>query len=189
MLGTSGYARQPLDFYATEPWVTKALLDAVKFRGMIWEPACGRGDIVRVLEATGYKVIATDIVGDDLGCQAAGRADFLAPHIIRGMPPLALSIVTNPPYEFAEAFLRRALKLTESHYGQVAMLFRNEYDCAAGRRDLFERPSFAAKLVLTRRPRWLDANAQHSASPRHAFAWYVWDHLHAGPATISWIPK
>jgi hypothetical protein len=189
MLGDSGFQRVPLDQYFTEPWVTQALLDAVKFRGVIWEPASGRGDMVRVIEAAGYSVIASDIIGDVLGFTPAHRHDFFSPVLSRGINPYRpFSIVTNPPYKLAERFLRHALALTEPVGGQIAMLFRNEYDCAATRRDLFERPSFAAKLVLTRRPRWLDAKAQHSASPRHNFAWYLWDHWHSSPARIEWIP-
>jgi hypothetical protein len=115
----------------------------------------------------------------------AVAADFLA---CRSLPPGVRSIVTNPPYALAEQFLRRALDLTRPAKGMVAMLFRNEYDSASGRRDLFERPPFAAKLVLTRRPRWVDALQQNSASPRHDFAWYLWDHYHSGPATIGWLP-
>ena len=186
MLGNSGFERVDGDRYYTEAWVTRALLDAIKFRGTIWEPACGRGDMADVLTDYGYKVMISDIAGDSQGCKHAAKADFLT-HSSPGDE--LFSIVTNPPYTLAEEFVRHALKLTERRGGMVAMLFRNEYDCAATRRDLFEREAFAAKLVLTKRPKWLDALAQHSASPRHNFSWYVWDHDHSGPAHIQWIPR
>ncbi len=185
MLGESGFERVEGDRYWTEAWVTGALLDAVKFRGTIWEPACGRGDMADVLTAAGYRVMISDIAGDSLGCRNAARADFLT----HPSPGDALfSIVTNPPYTLAEEFIRHALGLTARASGMVAMLLRNEYDCAAGRRYLFEREAFAAKLVLTRRPRWVADLDQHSASPRHNFAWFVWDHHHSGPARVGWLP-
>ncbi len=184
MLGNSGFERRQGDFYATEPWVTRALLERIKFRGMIWEPACGRGDMAEVLAEFGYVVMASDIAGDALGCKGALKADFLTRYHAGEEP---LSIVTNPPYTVAEPFIRKALELTERCQGMVAMLMRNEYDCAAGRRYLFESKAFASKLVLTRRPRWLDANQQHSASPRHNFAWMIWDHRHSGSARIEWL--
>ena len=81
------------------------------------------------------------------------------------------SIITNPPYKLAEAFIRKALELTEPLQGRVAMLLRNEYDCAKSRRDLFEHPAFLKKIVLTKRPRW---STEDKASPRHNFAWYIW---------------
>jgi hypothetical protein len=185
MLGEAGFQRVEGDRYFTEPWVTRALLDRVRFRGLIWEPACGRGDMADVLVEKGYKVMCSDIAGASLGCVGAAEADFLT----HGSPgDGTFSIVTNPPYNRAEAFIRKALDLTTRASGMVAMLLRNEYDCASSRRDLFERESFFGKFVLTKRPRWVDGLAQHSASPRHNFAWYVWDHHRAGPAVIRWLP-
>lgn len=181
----SGFMRVEGDRYWTEPWVTKALLSCVKFRGMIWEPACGRGDMANVLAEAGYRVMAGDIAGTRLGCKYAYQADFLT-HTSPGDG--LFSVVTNPPYTHAAAFITKALELTERASGMVAMLLRNEYDCAALRRGLFECESFAAKLVLTKRPRWADGIGQHSASPRHNFSWFLWDHHHSGPARIEWLP-
>lgn len=188
MLGNGAFERVEYDRYWTEHWVTKALLDRIQFRGWIWEPACGRGDMVKVLIQAGYTVIMTDIAGADLGCQGAIKHNFLSDGALLN-PPNEFSIITNPPYVLAEKFIREALRLTKPDGGMVAMLMRNEYDCAATRRYLFEQPAFRAKLVLTRRPKWIDALAQHSASPRHNFAFYVWDHRHSGPAEIAWIPS
>lgn len=179
MLGTPAYERRALDAYWTPAWCTEALLSKVWFRGLIWEPAAGRGDICRVLDANGYDIMATDIADHGYPC---GKVDFLA----TGSPGDGLfSIVTNPPYAEAERFVRHAIDLTARASGMVAMLLRNEWDCAASRRDLFEREPFACKLVLTKRPRWF---AEDKASPRHNFAWFVWDHRHSGPPTIGWLP-
>jgi hypothetical protein len=181
----SGFERVEGDRYWTEAWVTKALLSRVKFRGTIWEPACGRGDMANVLVDHGYAVMISDIAGATLGCAHASEIDFLT---ATSPGDGELSIVTNPPYTHAEAFIRKALKITERASGMVAMLLRNEYDCATRRRPLFERESFAAKYVLTKRPKWADGIGQHNASPRHNFAWFVWDHNHSGSAKIEWLP-
>ena len=54
----------------TEPWVTKALLNAVDFcltpgmsrtQTLIWEPACGDGRMAEPIKAAHYKVYASDI--------------------------------------------------------------------------------------------------------------------------------
>jgi hypothetical protein len=183
MVGTSGFERVEGDQYWTEPWVTIALLNRVEFRGVIWEPACGRGDMANVLADSGYNVTVSDIAGDALGCKGAAKIDFRT-----AMPPAfdpLFSIVTNPPYQHASSFIRQALDLTSHAGGMVAMLLRNEFDCAASRRGLFEGMTFAAKLVLTKRPKWADV---HTASPRHNFAWYIWDHQHSGSARIEWLP-
>jgi hypothetical protein len=183
MLGKSGFKRVGSDRYNTEAWVTQALLDHVKFRGAIWEPACGRGDMAEVLMDNGYKVIVSDIAGDRLGCKGAIRSDFLK---CDSIPRQWRSIITNPPYTLARAFIEKALELTKPLSGMVAMLMRNEYDCAASRRELFEQECFAAKLVLTKRPKWRDG--KHVASPRHNYAFFVWDWRHSGPARIEWLP-
>lgn len=185
MLGEAGFQRVEGDRYYTEHWVTRALLAKVRFRGLIWEPAAGRGDIADVMVEGGYKVMCSDIEGPRLGCMGAAESDFLT-HTSPGDG--TFSIVTNPPYTHAEEFVRHALELTKRSGGMVAMLFRNEYDCAAGRRDLFEMEAFSTKLVLTRRPRWIDGLEQQSFSPRHNFAWYLWDWNHAGSAKIVWTP-
>lgn len=97
--------RDPTDLYPTHPNWTRALLRAVKLRGPIWEPAAGDGSMVEVLRSAGYEVHATDIL--------TGQ-DFLAVN-----KPWVGSIVTNPPYRFADEFIAHALDLASS---KVAML-------------------------------------------------------------------
>jgi len=183
MHGESGYARLDYDAYFTEPWVTRVLLDHVSPRHPIWEPACGRGDMVKVLAANCGPVIASDIA--DHGYEGGWvRHDFLrdAP-LTTPQGALPRSIVTNPPYgDDAARFIRRALALVPDD-GLVAMLLRHEYDCAAKRVDLFERPDFSLKIVLNKRPRWdwwrpIKMRYPKKERPRHNFAWYVWDRLH-----------
>ena len=183
MLGTSGYARRLGDFYSTERWVTETLLSKVRFRDAVWEPAAGDGAMVRVLASAGYPVVASDLVGDARGCPNAIKLNFL---VATALPEHVLSIVTNPPYgKLAEAFIRQALRLTEPVGGMIAMLARNEYDSANTRKGLFDGPPFACKITLTKRPRWSDENV---ASPRHNFAWYVWDWQHVGPSHLLHAP-
>lgn len=93
------------------------------------------------------------------------------------------AIITNPPYDdkdsgvTAEKSLRHALRLMEAEKGMVAMLLRHEFDCGKKRRDLFEdHPAFMAKITLRFRPRWIEGT---TGSPRHNYAWYVWDWVKA----------
>ena len=173
MLGTSGYARRERDAYPTPLWVTEALINSqVEFRGDIWEPAAGAGDMASILRWF-YRVVATDIGWAD-------STDFLQQ---QSLPDGVKSIVTNPPFDRIDAFIRHALELTRPPRGMVAMLGRHELDCAAGRRD----PPFAVKIVLTRRPRWV-ARHPGDSSPRHNFSWFVWDWEHAGPSVLRYAP-
>ena len=167
MHGESGYERKAHDSYETEPAATQALLQAVSLRGRLWEPACGSGKMARVLSAAGHAVLSTDLYDYEFG--EPGH-DFLQ---AQTLPDNVGTIVTNPPYadDAAERFVVQALRLTKPG-GMVAMLLRQEFDCASGRNGLFTHPAFHLKLVLTFRPRWTD---EKKASPRHNYAWYVWD--------------
>jgi len=181
----SGYDREPGDFYATPEWCTEVLLRHVEFDGPVWEPAAGDGAMWRVLRGTiTSHVLASDIAPHGAGGYGVDKFDFF------DVPPwshrVVEHVITNPPYNLAREFIERALVVTGPSMGKVAMLLRNEYDCAKTRRHLFgECPQFALKIVLTKRPVWFP-DREKKASPRHNFAWYVWDWKHTGPAEIRY---
>ena len=127
--------------------------------------------MVRSLKRHGAKVVlATDI---------KTGFDFLAPRRLFKRPQVDL-ICTNPPYTGAkpERFVRRALELAPSAW--VIMLFRHEWICAQGRRNLFRNRRFYAMGVMNFRPFWFKGGG----SPRHPFAWLAWCPAgmhHSGP--------
>jgi hypothetical protein len=189
--GEAGYPRAAFDFYPTEPWVTRALLQAVdlvhlgdigdpKRTATVWEPACGDGRMARVLIEAGYHVFASDIA--DHGYGRIG-VDFLQCLTLPAPEPPCGAIVTNPPFGLAKRFIAKALDMTLPWGGKVAMVQRHEFDAPFGNRPLFE-PPFAAKLVLHKRPRWSDDD---KASPRFPYAWYLWDWRHQGPPVLHWL--
>ncbi len=190
MLGESGFERRERDAYWTEAWVTAALCDTVRIRSPVWEPACGRGDMVEALRGRGLEVLASDVT--DHSCPGGFRYDFLSGAPVALPPNLwPRAIVTNPPYENAEAFIRRALEFMEPLGGQVAMLLRHEFDCASGRSDLFDhlRSPFACKVTLTKRPRWdWWEHDKAQASPRHNFSFFCWDYSWVGEPIVRYGP-
>ena len=162
MLGRPRYQRHEADLYETPEWVTRVLLRHVTL-GKVWEPACGRGAIARVLAAEGLDVAASDL--HDHGYGTPGK-DFLDDD-----NTTSRDIVTNPPYSLAHAFVVHALNITEGR-SIVAMLLRNEWDTASTRDHLFDpNGRFMAKIILTDRPRWIPGTKER---PRHTYAWYVW---------------
>lgn len=70
----------------------------------IWEPACGCGNISKVLESNGYKVISTDL--HDRGYGRSG-VDFLTTY----KPLTCDTIITNPPYALADEFVKHAMDI------------------------------------------------------------------------------
>lgn len=169
MIGTSGYARITNDFYPTPPWVTEVLLRHVQFSPSVWEPACGDGAISKVLLREGYRVRSTDLNSYGYGTT---DVDFL-----EQTDDCQTDIVTNPPYgDIAEDFVRHALNITKAHERKFALLMRNEWDSALTRSELYKFP-YACKIILTRRPRWIEGS---KGAPRHNYAWFIWDWAHQG---------
>jgi hypothetical protein len=109
----SAPSKRGRDFYETVPEATETLIRIAGPRlsraPKIWEPCAGHGAISRILRERGYKVIASDIAKR----KAADRhvkpsIDFFAQ---RKHPPYARLIITNPPFRYADEFLRHALAL------------------------------------------------------------------------------
>lgn len=181
MSGQLDYDRKEADFYPTPPENVDCLHLVEPLNGTVWwEPACGEGHISkRIMELTGETVFSTDL--HDRGFGRTG-IDFLA---MAGTSPNITGIITNPPYgDLAEEFIRHALEIMERVEGKVAMFLRNEYDCGKERRSLFAQHPFAHKIIVTKRPRWIEGS---KGSPRHNYAWYVWDFAHQGGAYISYV--
>lgn len=170
--------RHPEDFYPTHPGATRALLSVETFDGPIWEPACGAGDMSRVLEAAGYGVISTDLI--DRGYGEGGR-DFLME-----WSPVAPNIVTNPPFRWAIEFTNRALQLTT---GKVALFLRLAFLEGVERGIWFPSTPLARVWVMSRRVPMSRGklHVEGDGNGVMAFAWFVWEHGHAGPASLSFL--
>jgi hypothetical protein len=201
MSGQLDYERHDHDFYATPQENVDCLHLVEDLNGTVWwEPACGQGHISkRVEELTGQKVISTDLIDRGYG---NGNIDFLAlegtvgtvmTSIKGGVPKFEgrspNGIITNPPFDdLAELFIRHAIKLMKPVGGKVIMFLRNEFDCGKTRRGLFNGNNpefpFAHKIVVTKRPRWIEGS---KGSPRHSYAWFVWDFAHEGGAYVSYV--
>jgi hypothetical protein len=188
----TGNARAPLkargdDLYETPPEAVHALLKAEQITGTVWEPACGPGSIVGVLRSAGYRVFATDLV--DYGCpDSEARCDFL----MERHPSFAISaIVTNPPFKLAREFVTHALTL---QVPKVCMLLRLAFLESESRRAILDCGLLARVHVFRNRLPMMHragrgTQVAKTDSSAMAFAWFVWELGHEGPAElhrISW---
>ncbi len=175
--------RLPNEFYPTPPEATRALLSVERFDGDIWEPACGDGRIARVLTEHGHTVVATDLHAYGHG---ESGVDFL-----RQPTPRAKHIVTNPPYGWglADRFVVRALELTATTGGKVAMLL-NMASLAHRQRTAWWRANPPARLyavddiVCWPEDRYGPAPAHFT---KHRYVWAVWTPGHNGPSAFWWL--
>lgn len=159
MGGNPGKRRAESDYYPTPPEATQALLDFLKLRHgtKVWEPACGDGDMVAVMDEYGLDVTATDL--------NAGT-DFL----LADMPEGTEWIITNPPFSLAEEFIRKSAE----HGVPFAMLLKSQYWHAAKRVALFSQITPAYVLPLTWRPDFLFKNHEKRSAPLMDVNWCVW---------------
>ena len=170
--------RNKTDFYPTPPDVTVALLDFLENRHLlrprwttIWEPACGNGEMVRVMVDRGYNVYCSDLYPAD---DTVESVDFLTTKTSPGS-----WIITNPPFSQADAFIQHALELLTP----CAFLLKSQFWHAQKRLDIFRQFPPAYVLPLTWRPDFLWG--AKSGSPTMEVLWTVW---HGRPATTQYIP-
>ena len=174
-----------LNYFPTPPWATRALLEHVipdALGGRLpagvspsasktcWEPACGEGHMVRVLEERFGAVFASDV--HDYGVGKVGS--FVGQGLDVLPPPAVLPdwVITNPPFALAAEFVERSLQVATEG---VAMLVRTTWLEGQDRYErLFRdsRPAIVAAFV-ERVPmtvgRW-DPDADTAT----AYAWVVW---------------
>lgn len=127
-----------LDYYSTPCWAGRAGAELVQAldpgRWWAWEPACGEGSLAHGLADYFERVLATD-VHDHGGCQQHGAGlDFLSA-CADGFD--ADWILTNPPFEHAQAFVELGLKRARRG---VAVLMRTTWFDTLGRYPLFADP-------------------------------------------------
>lgn len=179
------YDRHGEDWYVEPAWCTELLIQAEPFEGSVWDPACGKGNVVYEFHKRGHNVIATDIV--NRGCWLLyDTHDFLAPGPPRFEPD---NIVTNPPYRLTEAFIYRALTIARH---KVAMLTNLRFLASQGRYTLFTQTPVRRVHVLSSRPSMppgdlLETGERKAAGGSQDYCWIVWEQGYAGPPTINWL--
>ena len=77
----SGYERAAADWYVEPAWIVHALLDVEDFPGLSWDPACGGGNIPKILRQRGMLAEGTDMVDRGFG---NGCRDFLTSPPVQG---------------------------------------------------------------------------------------------------------
>ena len=163
------------DFFPTPRWATFALVDNERFDGDIWECACGDGAMSHVLEETGAPVYSSDLYVRGYGDPGI---DFLDP------PRHSDNIVTNPPYNCAEGFVRSGVSHARHKF---ALLLRLAFLEGANRaRTIFAEIPPSRVWVFSERITFYPAGAERKGSGTTAYAWFVWDKDAATGTELKW---
>lgn len=179
MLGnprSSGYEKAKDHWYQESPETIQLLLANEPLHNPVWDPACGEGNIPIACQAHGYRVIGTDLVDRGYG---KGGVNFLSLK-----KPFTGCIVSNPPFDLLEPFIHHALRLGAA---KVAVIGRLAFLEGQKRKEtLFDKTPLARVWVFSKRMSMPPGG--RGIEPRGgsiAFAWYVFEAGHQGPAVLG----
>lgn len=165
--------RRKSDFYETPYSLTRLLLDNVKLKGLVLEPAYGHGAIGKVLSERKYDYISYDI---------STGSDFLEE--LHRYP----TVITNPPYSLAGDFIKKAQEISDEIFFLLPLSYlhgKKRYD------DFWTNKEFPLKkiFVFTRYPMLGDElreDGKHRTGMM-VYAWFWWKKDHVGQPTIEWL--
>ena len=187
-LGSSSHSekeRAENDFYATDPESLEIFLkalerDNLKLHKCIWECACGKGHLSKLLETKGYEVWSTDLIDRGYG---KGNTDFL-----KSIPDCWCGdILTNPPYKYAKEFVEKALQITRTGTYTV-MFLKIQFLEGIERKKLFDK--FPPKYIYVNSKRqlcYLNGDMSNKISSATCYCWFIWEKGFTGEPTIRWI--
>lgn len=144
------WERAPYDWYCEMPWVADQIFAAVDFGDdLIWDPCCGRGNVLDVAKARGHPTIGSDVV------DRHARHRFFRANILRlsraPTPPdgRELSVMTNSPYSYQKDIGEMVVRAVLSRFNvrRAAFIFPLAFLAGQERRRFFSadwRPSHVA---------------------------------------------
>lgn len=171
--------RENNDFYATDPEAVVKLLKVEQFSKNVWECACGQGHISNVLKTYGYSVKSSDLVNRGYGEQI----DFLKCNTEN----YDGDIITNPPFNEALNFIKRALNtIADGH--KVAMFLKLNF-LAGKQRGLFYRDTPPTRVYVLSNRVGCAMNGDFENWSQNAidYAWYIWEKPGTNTCNLKWI--
>jgi len=170
----SGYSktREPMDNYPTPDIAVLSLLKYENFKGTVWEPACGSGNIAKHFK----NCIATDIRKNNIYGET--NIDFLKEF------RKVNNIITNPPYSLAQKFAEHSLECATD---KVVLLCKLAFLEGKQRYFLFKKHPIKTVYVFSKRLPLTKENDIRKQSSMIPFAWFVWEVGSKQDTTIKWI--
>lgn len=176
-------------WYVEEPWAARELFSVCSFRGSVYDPCCGMGNIPKAALQAGYRVLGTDLADDrPFGF---GDIDFFKLSACPGV-----DIVSNPPYKqdgkpFIEKFIDHALAVTDAD-ARVAVFTRLAFLSSEKRYGMFtQKWPVRAVLVCSKRvnclPGKLIMEGEKPGGGAIDYCWVVFDKAYSGLPVIGWL--
>lgn len=189
VMASRAEARDSLDYFPTPPWATRALAEIVipalglsLIGQRIWEPACGEGHMVETLAEYSHRIVASDV--HDYGyTQRVGSFVGAGPDVM--VSQSCDWVITNPPFNLAEAFFERARVEAPG----VALLVRTSW-LESGERyaRIFQQRAPSLTAIFSERVPMVKGRWDPKASTATSYCWLVWHAKARGFPRIMWIP-
>lgn len=198
------------EFFETDPWVARRILDVELMTHRVLDPCAGRGILGQAAFSKGYDVTEFDLHDwpDKLpGAHIRAGFDYLASlgavlHEVRTHVSGEFTVFMNPPFSKTVAFVERSMALGAR---KIILFQRLAFLESSGRRDFFERHC-PARIWLCgdRATCWrgdvpavdvlreedgemIKGRKGRSAPTPHAF--FVWERGHRGAGAIHHLYK
>lgn len=177
--------REINDFYATPVQEVENILKHEDIKGIILEPCCGLGHMVKALENKGYKnIVATDLIDRGVG---EGGLDFLDASYpyTQGIS----TVIINPPFKLIEEFVLKSLEIATD---KVILFARNQFVEGQSRyNNIFKKnPPNRIYQYVDRVACAKEGDFNKKLSSNMAFSWFVWDKNCNNNKTIfKWIRR
>ncbi|MFA6711207.1 MAG: hypothetical protein WCS33_00675 [Candidatus Caldatribacteriota bacterium] len=168
----------PFDFYETPKYAVDKLLEVEKFEGTILEPCSGNGAISKVLEASGYQVISSDLRPE--GIYGNGGVDIFS---LEGIQ--ANNLITNPPYgRKILDLVKHCLTLADQ---KICLLLRLAFLEAQSRYVFFKEENTLEKVYVFSKRVIMLKEGEPMTGSKMAFAWFIWNKQYKGKPFIDWL--
>ena len=177
--GHANHARQSEDYYATEPKATELLCELEQFSHDVWEPACGEGHMVKVLQSKGYNVRASDLIDRGGGYEIYDFLDM-------GNMEWNGDIITNPPYRYAKEFVEKGMSIIPKGH-KVAMFLKLTFLEGKARKEMFR--VIPPKIVYVSSSRLkcaINGDFEKPGESATAYAWFLWEKGFKDKTIIKW---
>lgn len=178
-----------LDGFHTPPVAVTSLLAHEGIHDNVWEPAAGFHKIANVLREYDYNVFTSDIY--DWSSKTHVIKDFMKwnalPKRFDGKP---VTILTNPPFKHAQAFVEQSMKLL-SKGDKLCLLLRVQFLEGQKRYAMFERFPPRRIWIFSFRLPYMRRFLYHGKETGStlAFAWFVFVKGYSGATEVKWIGK
>lgn len=190
------WTRDKADWYVEPDWCSARLFEQERFEGIVVDPACGGGNIVRSARGAGLLSIGSDIVRRSQYCTA--EADFLDPAWARIVGVAGVeNIVSNPPFGLCDdrrskthPFVERAIAVATR---KVALLLPANWVQGAQRSKWLDQSPLRKVLFIVPRPSMPPGTALAAGmKPGNGttdYAWFIWLRGYDGAPEIGWLRR